>query len=401
MSLMNSACSSTIPRRKWLTVILSLVMTSVLPLLPARLSSASDVPFVRNGEVSFVVSHIQYGLSLDAAETDACPNGMSKNLQEIYALRPEGQQRPDEKDRDYMKRLRGVARAMDTSDDGRPFCLHPELAPADKHFRAVQRSDIPVFGIDLDGCNASNDFPGIDGNDGVDNQWYRMTGCLRSYQSTGQSNAYEIGMLTGSWGILIKLEGVDDIRNDEHIDIHLYANSDPIRLSPSRDALAFATYTATASPKYRATTTGRIVDGVLMSDPVDAQFHNEVNSMYLDRPLKDAQLQVTLSQDGAMSGYLSGYTPIEAMYDMQFGFRSGRTSDGDLAPESLRSHTASGAAFVLGHTCRGAYQALYAYADGHPDPDTGRFTSISTQYRIEAVPAFVVEPTDCPEEACK
>ena len=30
-------------------------------------------------------------------------------------------------------------------------------------------------------------------------------------------------------------------------------------------------------------------------------------------------------------------------------------------------------------------------ADGHRDPKTGQCTSISTQYRITAIPAFVVE----------
>ena len=79
------------------------------------------------------------------------------------------------------------------------------------------------------------------------------------------------------------------------------------------------------------------------------------------------------------------------MYDMQYGYRNGKTAGGDPAPLRLRSGSANGAAFVLGHTCHGAYYALHQQADGHPDPETGAFTSISTQYRIEALPAFIVE----------
>jgi hypothetical protein len=78
----------------------------------------------------------------------------------------------------------------------------------------------------------------------------------------------------------------------------------------------------------------------------DAGFQSETNSMYTERPLRDAR---------------------------------------------LRSGSANGAAFVLGHTCHGAYQALLANADGHLDPETGANTSISTQYHIKAVPAFVVD----------
>jgi hypothetical protein len=50
-----------------------------------------------------------------------------------------------------------------------------------------------------------------------------------------------------------------------------------------------------------------------------------------------------------------------------------------------------GRAGALGHSCNGAYYALYQAADGHRDPATGRCTSISTQYRVRVAPAFVVD----------
>jgi hypothetical protein len=255
----------------------------------------------------------------------------------------------------------------------------------------VQGSSVPVYGIDLDGERSADDFPGMDGETGVDNQWYRVTGCGHSWQPSGQSNLYNIGMLTGSWGILIELSGVDDIRNDDHVEVGLYANGDPIRLSPTRVPVAFASYAPEADPGFSAFTTGKIEDGVLTTVPVDALFRNEVNSMYLERPLRDARLRVTISEEGVLTGYLSGYTPVEAMYDMQVGFRNGRTAAGELAPLKLRAGSANGAAFVLGRSCHGAYHDMYKHADGHPDPDTGRYTSLSTQYRIAAIPAFIVE----------
>jgi hypothetical protein len=55
--------------------------------------------------------------------------------------------------------------------------------------------------------------------------------------------------------------------------------------------------------------------------------------------------------------------------------------------------SSNGAAFVLGHTCHGAYHALHEHADGHPD-ESGNFTSISTQFRIEAIPAFVIDHSE-------
>jgi hypothetical protein len=79
------------------------------------------------------------------------------------------------------------------------------------------------------------------------------------------------------------------------------------------------------------------------------------------------------------------------MYNLQFGFRDGKDGNGNLSPERLRSVSSIGYAITTGHTCEGAYQAILANADGHRDPATGRCTSISTQYRISAVPAFAVD----------
>lgn len=361
-------------------------------LLPVQAGLAlAAPPFVRDGEADFVVSYIEYGLAADAAETGACPDGMSLSLQEIHASTEEGRRREGESDENYMARLRAAAQNLGTAADGRNLCLHPEAGAPDPHFRTVNGSGFPVFGIDLDGRTTDEDFPGTDGGTGVDNQWFRVVGCSRSYQSTGQSNTYNIGMLTGSWGILFSLRGVDDIFEDDHVEVSIFANADPIRLSPSREPLAYATYSPQPDPRFRATTTGKIEQGVLTTDPVDARFWSEVNSMYLERPLLDARLRVTLSDAGLVEGYLSGYTPVEAMYDVAYGYRNGIKHTGKLAPLALRSGSANGAAAVLGHTCHGAWHALHELADGHPDPETGVYTSVSTQYRIEALPAFVLE----------
>lgn len=92
-------------------------------------------------------------------------------------------------------------------------------------------------------------------------------------KSIGQSNTFAIEMLTGSWGILFALKGVDDLRNDDEIEVSVFANADPIRLSPTRQALANVTYAALQDPRFRAATRGKIVNGVLTSEPVDMRFY--------------------------------------------------------------------------------------------------------------------------------
>lgn len=357
----------------------------------------ADESFIRNGTMGMVVSFIEYALAPDADLATTCPNGMSLNFQEIYANTSEGKRRDDETDKAYIDRLRNAAKTLSTTETGLNSCMNPEATAPEPNFHTVTGSTTPVFGINLDGQHSAEDFPGVDGDAGIDNQWYRTVGCSRSFQPNGMSVTFNIAMLTGSWGILIELQGVDDLSNDDQVQVSIYANGDPIRLSPGREPLAYASYTPTADQHFKTTVSGRIEDGVLTSEPADVRLYNEVNSMLLERFLRDAQLQLKLADDGSASGYLAGYAPVESVYDMQFGYRSGHKADGSLAPLKLRSGSANGAAFVLGHTCHGVYHALYANADGHPDPQTGRFTSVSMQYRIDTLPAFIVS-ADSPSE---
>lgn len=356
-------------------------------------------PPLNDGRMGYVISHIEYALSEDAANTGACPNGMSLNAVEIFQLTPQGKQQRGESDMAYQQRLSGLQRGthpLVNTPEGKNHCMHPELAGPDPHFRHVESSAIPVAGIPLNGSSTFGSdpawrFPILNGKDRVENQFFRAVGCTRSWQSGGASNGFATEMRAGSWGIVIALEGVDDLHNDDAVTVGIHANADPIMLSPNREPLPYATYTPKDDPRYRATTQGKIVDGVLTTEPVDVRFGQVVNSMMLDRPMRDARLKVTLSPEGQMEGYLAGYTPVEDLYNYQFGYRNAIDPAGGPSPLQRRIGSASGSATSSGRTCNGIYHALRDLADGHPDPESGRFTSISTQYRIEGVPAFVVD----------
>ena len=366
-------------------------------------SAAEPANVFQNGEAGFIVSHIAYALSKDANETGACPDGMTQGNTEIFAQTAEGHRGDGESDQDYARRVNQAAQVLSTAPNGQNLCINPEAGAPDSHFRVVTGKNVPADGIDLDGqvsrsngkaapntC-AHDDFRGLDGERGVDNQFFRLVGCSKSFQSTGQSNTYEIAMYTGEWGILITLKGVNDMRNAGNVEVGLYASADPIQLSPTRQPLANATYAMDQDPRFRATTHGRIVNGVLTTDPVDVRFHWVVNSIHLERPLQDARLRMTFTADGGLDGILAGYTPIEELYDFQYGFRNGKDAAGNPANARLISGSANGQARVLDHTCNGAYFEMKRLADGHRDPKTGQCTSISTQYRIKAIPAFVVD----------
>jgi hypothetical protein len=351
-------------------------------LLISVLNTAASEPapdFIHNGAAGFVVEHIEYALATQIADRTVCPAG--------YTPPP----RRFAKDNPSLPRSAGL-----------PACANPQAAGPDTNFRIVSGREAKGYGIDLDhrrsrssdvepGICPHDDFVGMNGERGIDNQFYRAVGCLQGYQSNALGNSFATEMLSGSWGILISVSGIDDYRNDGQVDVGFFANADPIMLSPDRQALAYATYAIHRDPKFRAHTTGRIVDGVLTTESVDMRFRKVTNSMFLDRPLLGAVAQLSLGGDGTVEGYLAGYTPVVAMYDLEFAFRDARNAEGQPASQRLIALSSRGRSLNLHYTCNGIYHALEQLADAHPDRATGRCSSISTQYRIRAIPAFVVD----------
>ena len=94
-------------------------------------------------------------------------------------------------------------------------------------------------------------------------------------------------------------------------------------------------------------------------------------------------------KDGSLDGILAGYTNVDELYDFVVGYRTGKDAQGN--PARQRFGSASGSSSSAGLTCNGLYHAFKQLADGHRDPETGQCSALSTQYRVQAIPAFVVE----------
>ena len=362
--------------------------------------------------LGFVVHGIGNALARSGQIEAMCPEGRSLGYLQIFKESEDGRRRTDEPVSEFNARMNAGAFTMATHN-GRNLCANPELGPPDPHYRLMTSSGIVSYGIDLDGQVSSasgsptpgtcshEDFIGVDGTPGVDNQMARVVGCDgagEQYAALDESSDIPSGengvsemMLQGGWGILITLTGVDDLENDGDVGVGIYANADPIVLGPSKEPIPYATYAMDQDPRFRGETKGKIVNGVLTTEPVDVRFHWLVAGLHLERPLNHARLHVTFNDAGGIEGYLAGYTPVEAMYDINYGFRNARGDDGNIVPpERTRMLSVLGNS-VMGRTCHGAYTAMYQLADGDPDPETGRCTSISTQYWIRATPAFVVD----------
>ncbi len=392
---------------QWRAAALAATILGTLTAAPSAFAAGAP----EGGEAGFVVHGIGNALARPGQIDAMCPEGRSLGYVQIFEQTDEGKQRAGESVAELQNRVNEGAFQLATRD-GSNLCAHPEQGPPDPHYKTMTATGITSFGIDLDGQASSaatrpapgtcahNDFVGLDGRANIDNQMARVVGCDgagEQYAAADETSALPSGesgisemMLQGGWGILIALSGVDDYENDEHVEVGIYANADPIVLSATKEPIPFATYATDPDPRFRGETVGRIENGVLTTDPVDVRFHWLVAGLHLERPLAHARLQVSFNDEGGMEGYLAGYTPVEAMYDINYGFRNAKTDAGEAAPDNMKKMLSVLGNSVMGRTCHGAYAALHALADGDPDPETGRCASISTQYWIRATPAFVM-----------
>ncbi len=268
--------------------------------------------------------------------------------------------------------------------DGIDACQHPE-AVVEPPLRTVQGKT--AYGVDLDGVGsgartpntcAHENFTGLDGTPGVDNQFSRVTGCMFGLREDGVGGYIEkyfnSVMRDGNWAILIELKGVDNTKDDPDVEVGIYKSADPmVRDAQGTNILSGASLQIGDDPHYQQHTRGKIVNGVLTTDPVDIFVEPSKNYIKPEMLFRDGRLKLELAADGTAKGVLAGYIDWKQQFH-------------------TKSRAGAFAEMATGYTCPALYAALKANADGHPDPKTGQCTTISSAYLIEAIPAFVIHP---------
>jgi hypothetical protein len=344
---------------------------------------------LRNGELGLVVSGVVGATRADGVTTEAaCPRGLSLDPTEIQAL-----SLPPEQRAALRRQIPGAPSWFYA--DGESICQNPAKAGGpDPHYRTLD-TVIRAEGMDLDGkagaitsaaanrC-ADGDLIGADGAKTIDHQLLRVVGCNRGYQPGGiGASGYQGGMLDGEWTLVVKLSRVDNLRDDPDVDVMISTSSDPLERSANGATTPGVTYSRDANPSWQTMTKGRIVNGVLTTTPTDLRYHVSVMAgggrsgrERQETYFRDARLKLTFAPDGTAAGLLAGYEDIETLYRMRYAL------DGNASNASFAAET-------VGYTCPGIYFSLRRLADWR-DPATGACTAISSQYRITAVPAFVV-----------
>lgn len=310
---------------------------------------------------------------------DVCPEGLNVGpdqeavLAKFSKAERESLKRPENADRyRAIERHRGPA--------GSDVCAFPRRSP-DPGFKTVQGQY--SFGMDLDGSDGTTtpfnmcphkNFVGLDGEPGVDNQWYRAVGCINGLRKDHfMYDYFDAGMRQGDFTILIEIGAVDDLKNDDEVEVGVYAGEDPmVTNSSSGVVLTNASLRVHHDPYFHAMTRGKIVDGVLTTQPANIRFKAPAERS--QHFFRDARLRLRLASDGTAKGMLAGYQNINnAYHDIADFFHSEGPLHGPM-------------------TCPGFYNALKRLADGYPDPLGGPCEWISTAFEVEAIPAFIIHP---------
>ena len=207
--------------------------------------------------------------------------------------------------------------------------------------------------------------------EGVDNQLQRVFGCMKDYR-TGQTNLiYDNFMREGQSTILLEVTGVDDRRADAAVGVAFYAGADPMAVGAQGNVLPDASLALDPDPHFGARTTGRIEDGVLVTDPVDVTLKLVFATFRLEYRFRAARLRLAIDDDGNAVGGFYAYWDLENLYQPY------RVSGGVGTQVD----------------CPSLYAALKANADGFPDA-TGACTALSAAFDVKAVRAFVIHPVN-------
>jgi hypothetical protein len=219
-------------------------------------------------------------------------------------------------------------------------------------------------------------FAGPNGEKAIDNQLFRVLGCTVGFGPQGWFRIYASQqMRDGDRTILVQVSGVEDPRNSDHVQVSIYDGADSMVKDPKGNILRDVSYRAVQDPRRRATTTGRIVDGVLTTDPVDLTVWKvRYTGAQIPTTIQSARLKLQFQPDGSGKGTLVGYENWQDIY-------------------RLLVHTGANDELPLFFTCPGVYRAFQRFADGDKDPKTGQCRAVSASYDIEVTPAHIIPPS--------
>ena len=334
-----------------------------------------------NRELGFVLT--EFAPATYQREGD-CPEGLSGTIRENYLARLDAAERTRLSLSANEAALTAAWKASTQGPNHTNFCANPEAFPGRAQEKPFQGKVAAGLDLGAPECGgADQGFTSPQGEAGIDNQAYRAIGCSRNYRGVDGVAGDIVGgsnmrLATGEQSIVLRLRGVDSTRDDDSVEVIIASTDDRPVLDSKGRFVTGASFAMHANPAWRNRLAGRIVNGVLTTEPgfirLDRKWgHGGQTGARAEWLLNAARLRLTFAPDGSLKGVLGAYqTPRNIMISSIAG--------------------GLGAATVAGIDCPSQYNALLEYADRARDSVTGQCTQVSMALDVAAVPAFVHEP---------
>jgi predicted lipoprotein with Yx(FWY)xxD motif len=352
-------------------------------LLPARAADTAQdavapqdaaVRRPADGVIGFVLSSRYEGLYETPNGKDECPDGFQpsliKNYREAY---------PNEADR--VAHDERFAYHANLGPNGENVFFNPTAFKDPLPFKEL-RGKI-AYGLNLDGKVGDQDFVSPDGEPGIDNQLYRVIGCITGFRAKGTASEVtnQHVRIAPYSRLLLELRGVHDVNNDENVEVWIYRglDLDPVREDSARNAIPWTTQRVdlVSGARFISKLHGRIFNGVLTTEPEDVVLPAAPQTdVAIEMRLRQMRMRIKLTATGA-EGLLAGYQNVEEAWRTM----TKMWGAGALAEFNAWSPSST-------------YAALKRYADAYPDAKTGENTEISSAYRVQFTRAFIAHPAD-------
>jgi hypothetical protein len=352
------------PRALLAAMALTILSTMSHPQFALAAGFVEGDPAVKNGTIAYAWTDRYWAVYESKDGKTECPQGMNDGPREQFK-----QLFPD----DGKKRT-----VVETQLAREGYQWHPTTTPESFPFHEAQGKI--SYGLNLDGKVGPDDFKSPEGEEGIDNQLYRVIGCIADYRSSGSiyhfENEYVRRYNDNRW--IIEISGVQDLTNSPDVTVTTYRGLDSLLTDATGDAfLPGGTIRADLrwGKQFVYKIKGSIKDGVLITEPVDtmevpwgATFNT--NGYQLFRGLR-FKLKLTPT---TAEGLVGGYVDVESfVHHLNTSWSTHHQSYGQ-------------------HSSPSQYRAMKRLADGYPDPQTGTNTAISSAVTVKFIRIYLDKP---------
>ena len=365
----------------------SMMSVALVALLGTAASSAAPLggsgAEATAGSYGYVVTMISPAIYKGDNALD-CPEGPADTLSETYLASRSPAERirlmKPENAEEFTRGWKGYV----NDEQGRHICVDPEAFDQEPPQR--QGHSKIAIGLNLDGRDGSGplapntcaheDYTGPNGETGIDNEYFRAVACNHFYRGPpggigDQLKGYRKIWSMGPSTTVIMLSGVDDFRNDDHVEFFLASSPDASPVDSRMNVIDGGSLAITSNPRWRNAGVGQIRDGILTTDPMDFDIYIHWSFVGGEMSLRRARFQLEVLPTGELKGIVGAYRPI--------------------ANAAARHRGGRGVATAANINCAAIYNTYKLLADGDPDPKTGQCTTISIAMDVAASSTYLFD----------